>query len=266
MKAKRLIAILSASTLLVSFSACSNSKKTESNEEVEESSRFLDDVASKDAENNSSESQKEKAEISANSIEELNDLVSKDVENSISELKTEYEQLKGEINTYDKYSENTDKIETFYNNVSKTNNELCLKMYEYSLKYAELIISSDKSFEDKYDDLDEIYDNIYDDAYDDIYDGIYDGVLADIYDDFYNGILEEAYDTVPYDKWYNARSDEYDLLSDTRSDVYDALLECRSDIYEFCSDLRSDILKKDAEKAEKTIEDFREDIKKLRED
>lgn len=237
MKSKRLIAIISASTLLISFSSCSDSKKAES---------AID-------------------EISANSTEELNDLISKDVGSSISELKTEYEQLREEINTYDKYSENTDKIEAFYNNVSKTNNELCFKMYEYSLSYAELIIKSDKPYDSKYDDLEEIYDNVYDDARDDIYDGIYDGVLDDIYDDFYDGILKDAYDNVPYDKWSDVRSDEYDLWSDTKSDVYDVWSDCGSDIYDFWSDLRRYFWKNDTEKAEKKIEDFRNDIKKLKE-
>ena len=137
-------------------------------------------------------------------------------------------------------------------------------MYDYSLYYAELIIKSDKSNGDKYDDLEELYENIYENAGEKIYDEIYDGILDKMYKDFYDGILEDAYDNAPYDEWSDARSDEYDWWSDTRSNTYDDWSDCRSDVYDFWSDIRSEIWDDDIQKAEKKMKDFQEEIDKLK--
>ena len=127
-------------------------------------------------------------------------------------------------------------------------------MREYSINYAEAIMASDKSNDDKYKDFEKLYDCIYDDAGNDIYDEIYDGILDDIYDDFYDGILDDAYDNgAPYDEWSDARSDVYDEWSDFRSDVYD-----------FWSDMRSELWDDDIERAEEKIADFRKDIEKIK--
>ena len=46
--------------------------------------------------------------------------VSEDVENTISGLEKEFDSLKSEIDTYDKYLQNTSEIEDFYNKIVKT--------------------------------------------------------------------------------------------------------------------------------------------------
>lgn len=194
----------------------------------------------------------------------LDETILKDVEATIAALTAEYETLVAEIDTYDKYLENTDRMETFYEKVLSDTENLCIRMREYSVDYAEVILSSDKSNDDKYDDLDDLYDCIYDDAGDEIYDGIYDGVLDDMYDDFYDGLLDDAYDNAPYAEWSDARSDEYEWWSDTRSDVYEAWSDFRSDVYEFWPDMRSDLWGDDIERAEGTIKDFQDDIEKLK--
>ena len=198
--------------------------------------------------------------VTAASVDELNEFVAKDVENTISALYADYEDLKTNIDTYDKYLASIDKMEAFYTKVYETNNSLCFKMRKYSLDYAELIIASNLSNDDKYDELDELYDNVYEDAADEIYDGIYDGILADMYDDFYGGILHDAYRTASYDEWSEALSDEYDLWSDTKSDVYDDWSDYRSDVYDFWSDVRSEIYSDDMDRAKKKIADFRDDL------
>ena len=180
-------------------------------------------------------------------------------------MKAEYEKIISDIDTYEKYLENTDKVEAFYKQIYEDTKQLCMRMREYSLNYAETIMASDKSNDDKYKDFEKLYDCIYDDAGDDIYDEIYDGILDDLYDDFYDGILDDAYDNgVPYDEWSDARSDEYDWWSDARSDVYDEWSDFRSDVYDFWSDMRSELWDDDVERAKEKIEDFQEDIEKLK--
>lgn len=205
-----------------------------------------------------------KTDIKADSLDELEDLVIKEVDKSVASLTEKYEQLKNDIDTYEKYKTNTDKIEEFYNDVYVSHHTLTLKLREYALSYAEIILSSDNSIDDKYDELEELYDNVYDDAGEDVYDEIYDGILEEIYDFYYDGILDKAYDTVPYKEWSDLRSDEYDWWSDTRSDVYDDWSDFRSDVYDFWSDMRSELWDDDIDKAMEKKEDFKDDITKLK--
>ena len=252
---KKAFALLLSFSLMLSLAACGgettpinsdNSSATSQSEEIKE-----------EIKNNTTDNAE-----GATGLDELNETVSKDVENTIDALKEVYEKVVTDIDTYDKYLENTDEIETFYAKVLADTEALCINMREYSVKYAEIILSSDKSNDDKYDDFDELYDCIYDDAGDEIYDEIYNGILDDMYDTFYNGILDDAYDDAPYDEWSDARSDEYDWWSDTRSDVYDEWSDFRSDVYDFWSDMRSELWDDDIEKAENKLKDFKEDIEK----
>ncbi len=201
--------------------------------------------------------------ISANTLDELEELVSTDAENTVATLEKEFEDLE-KISTYAEYSSNISKIEAFYNKIIETTESLCLRLNEYALEYGKIIMSSKKSSDDKYDDLDEIYDCIYDDAGDEIYDGIYAGILDDMYDAFYAGVLDDAYDTISYSEWADARSDEYDWWSNARSDVYDSWSDTRSDIYDFWSDMRGALWDDDIEDANKILEDFKKDIEKIK--
>lgn len=262
MKKKLLIPLLCL--CLVLMTACGknntisdNTSNVQDSSPIEETSESRDIKESKDNTDGMSEKQIE--------YDELNEVVSTDVENTISAIKSNYEKLVTEIDTYEKYLENTDKIEAFYKQVYEDTKSLCIRMREYSINYAEEIMASDKSNDDKYKDFEELYDCIYDDAGDDIYDEIYDGILDDIYNDFYDGILDDAYDNgAPYDEWSDARSDEYDWWSETRSDVYDEWSDFRSDVYDFWSDMRSELWDDDIERAEEKIVDFREDVEKIK--
>ena len=202
--------------------------------------------------------------LSIGSIDELNEIVEKDITDTIDDLTKEHEQLQKDINTYDEYVNNVEKIEVFYNKVKKTHQDLCIRMREYSIKYAENIMALDISNDDKYDELDVIYDIVYDDYGDDIYDEVYDGFLDDMYD-FYDHVIGDAYEDVAYKEWSKVRSQEYEWWSDTRSDVYEQWSDYRSDVYEFGSDLRGEIWSDDIDKAKKVIEDFKEDITMLKE-
>lgn len=268
MKSNRLFALLCTAAMLLSFTSCDSKKGDEDESSSEEISSSAEATEKDETESKTDAPKEEENKApSANSDGEFDDIVIKDVEDTVAELSTEYEALKAEINTYTKYLDSTDKMEAFYAKISDTNYSLCVRMYEYSLDYAESIVNSDMSNDDKYDELEELYDSIYEDSGDEIYDRIYDGILEDIYDDFYDGLLDEAYDNEEYSEyseWYDARSDEYEWWYDTRSEVYEDWYDMRSDVYEFWTDLRSELWDDDIEKAKEKIEDFREDIEKLK--
>lgn len=203
-------------------------------------------------------------DIKATSLDELENLVVKDVENTIDTLKKTYEELTTKIDTYDKYKEHKNEVKSFYSLVVVTNKNLSIRLREYALIYAELILKSDDLVDDKYEEMENLYDVVYDDAGDDVYDEIYDGILDDIYKRYYDGILDDAYDTVEYDEWSDLHSDEYDWWSDASSDVYDDWSDFRSDVYDFWSDVRGELWDKDIEKAIDIKEDFKSDINKLK--
>ncbi len=268
MKSNRLFALLCATAMLLSFTACDSKKGDEEKSSSEAISSSAETTENQDAESKTDAPKEEETKAPpANTDGDLDDIVIKDVEDTVAALSTEYEALKAEINTYAKYLDSTDKMESFYAKIQDTNYSLCVRMYEYSLDYAESIVNSDMSNDDKYDELEELYDSIYDDAGNEIYDGIYDGILEDMYDDFYDGLLDDAYDNEEYSEyseWSDARSDEYEWWSDTRSQVYEDWSDMRSDIYEFQSDLRGELWSDDIEKALEKIEDFREEVEKLK--
>lgn len=279
MKSKRFLPVICMIALLTSITACGTQKNdtfsTSSEIDISaEESKSEESNTETTAENSEKETNAEKTED--NSSDESTDtesdddnwssIVENEVENTITTLQSEFEQLKSEIASFDEYSENPDRISSFYNHILNVNKGLCIKLCEYGIDYAEQVVNSDMSFDDKYDALEELYNVIYDDAGDDVYDEIYDGILDDMYDVFYDGILDDAYDSVKYNKWSDVRSGEYKLWSNTRSDVYEDWSDFRSDIYNFWSDIRGEMWDDDNERAMKKIDDFREDVEKLKEE
>lgn len=77
---------------------------------------------------------------------------------------------------------------------------------------------------------------------------------------------DEAHDTAEYEEWLDARSEEYELWLDTRSDTYEEWLDFRSESYEFWLDMKEEFWNGDMEKAKEKMQDFQEDINKLKED
>ena len=197
-------------------------------------------------------------------MEALEATIEQDVENSIAAMNAEYESLVADITTYDQYRENADRVKAFYDKVFTDTEALCIRMCEYSIAYAEAVVGADASSEEKYGALDGLYDCLYDDAGEEIYDETYSGFMEDLYDDFYGGVLEDAYEEEPYAEWSDTRTQEYEWWSDTRSDIYDVWSDCRSDIYGFWSDVKSELWGDDEEKVQEEIDDFREDVEKLK--
>lgn len=204
--------------------------------------------------------------VTVNTIEELEEIVQKDVTDTVEGLRGEYDQLTTEIDTYDKYVKSTAKVNEFYNRICEENRAICIRMREYSITYAELVLKSGGSNSDKYDTIGDLYDCIYDDACGDIYDGIYDDLMGDMYDAFYDGVISDGYDYTSYNEWSDMLSDEYDIWSDSLSDIYDEWSDALSDIYDFWSDVSGDMLDGDTDKVNEEITKFREDIDKLKED
>ena len=199
------------------------------------------------------------------SIDELEETVYSDVDATIEQLNEKQEKLKSQINTYELYIKNFEKVESFYNESIEETNQLGIRLRDYSLKYAKLILNDHESYDDKYDELKGIYKCIYDDAGKDMYD-IYDEILKDMYDIYYDGVLKDAYDTIPYEEWYDTHTDDYDLWYDSRSEVYDIWYDARSDIYDFYSDIRSEVYDQDEKRIEKKMNKFEEDILVLKKD
>ena len=199
----------------------------------------------------------------ANTLEELESIVSTDVESTINGLSNEWEELKKEINTYDEYLNKIEKVEEYYEKIETITEQLCVRLYVYSANCADLILTSNEEYKDKYDDLEIIKDVIYEDVREEIKDEIYDGILNDMKDTFYDGIIKDAKDTITYSDWYDTRSDEYEIWYDTRSAVYETYYDTGSDIYGFYYDLRGDVYSNDMEDANETFKDFQEDVSKI---
>lgn len=199
-----------------------------------------------------------------NTSEELKEKVKNDIDDTITKLNNDFESLKKEINTYGKYSKNKDKIQEFYINISNTQNQLNIRLREYSLSYTQSIVNSNLSSDEKYEKLEDLYDIIYEDAADDIYEKIDNGVLKNMFDTYYDGILEDAYDKVSYEKWYHITSKEYDMWSDTSSDIYDNWSDLKSDIDKLYTDISDEIWEEDMERANEKLQNFKEDIDTLK--
>ena len=204
--------------------------------------------------------------ISVNTIEELEEIVEKDVTDTVDGLRAEYEQLTAEIDTYDKYVDNIDKVNEFYTRINEENRAICIRMREYSITYTELVLKSGGSNSDKYDAIGDLYDCIYDDACGDIYDGIYDNLMGDMYDTIYDGVVSDGYDHVSYKEWSDMLSDAYKMGSDSLSDIYGEWSDALSDIYGFWADVSGDLWNDDTDKVNEEITKFMEDIGKLKEE
>lgn len=203
-------------------------------------------------------------QVSVGTIEELELLIEEDIAGTTTALKTEYEELVAEIDTFEEYQENVDKVQAFYNKINDENRNLCIRMREYSVAYAELIINMDGSYDEKEDVLDDMYDTLYDDASGEIYDALYDDLMGDMYDSFYSGVISDGYDHVPYKVWSDISSDAYDMWSNRGSDIYDEWSDFGSDVYDFWSDIYSAMWDGDNEEIEEEIIKFKEDIEALK--
>ena len=200
-------------------------------------------------------------------LDELKTQVDQETKQTIDSLNKDYQTLKQKVSTYDQFVAATGDVQAFYAKVTSTTDEFGVTMRERALDYANVVLSSDRTWSDRYDDIDEMYDRIYDDAGDEIFDGIYDGVLKTAFDELYDGVVKSGFDTAgDYQQWSDVSSAEYERWSDARSDVYESISDFRSDVYEFFSDVKGRILAKDKERVQEKIDDFTEKVDKVRQD
>ena len=185
------------------------------------------------------------------------------VESVIDSLTAEYESLVADVDSYGAYIAKREEIAAFYQKINRTSEEFCIQMRVFALECAETVLTSGKTPNDMYEDIEVIYDLIYDDMGDEIYDEIYDGILDDLYDDLYDEALEDYPEDVKYADWSEVRSAEYKQWSDTRSDTYEHWSDFRKDVYGFWSDLQGELWGDDLEDAWEEVEDFREDVEKM---
>lgn len=202
--------------------------------------------------------------IKANSYEELEKAMNDDIDKTTSELKKDFDTLSAGIKTYDDYVKKAKEVEDYYDKVVGTTKELDIRMREYALKYVELILKKEKSYDDKYDAMKDMEKAVYDKGGDKIEDAIYDDLGDDCEDAFYEGVLDDQPDSVSYSDWYDVRSDEYSNWYDMRSDVYSDWYDMRSEIYSFYYDVAGKLYSKDEDGVQKKIDDFKEDIEKLK--
>lgn len=201
----------------------------------------------------------EKVDISSlTTYDSIEAAVDNEVAATIDSLNTEFQELKNLVNTCEKYIQNSEPVELFYDKILDETNSLYKRLNEYAIQYARIILASNRSKSDKYDDLLQINYVIYEDAAKVINKKVYDGILKEMKDYFYEGIIKDGKDSVSYSKWSNARSNEYGNWLDTRSDFYSAWLDYRSDMYRFYLDLRSAVWSAEYDEAQKKIDRFEE--------
>ena len=203
-------------------------------------------------------------EVVAADLDELEGLVLADVDKTVNALKKDYEELLSEVDTYEKYVKNVELVEGFYENVSTETNSLCIRLREYSIDFSNMILNSDKSSGEKYNDWNILYECVYENAGNKIFDEIYNGILTDAFEDLYGGILTDGYADAEYNEWFAVTSAEYKMWSDTGSEVYNEWSDCLSDIFAFWSSASAEILLDDIDGAWEDVNEFAEDIEKLK--
>lgn len=252
-------------SLSLLFAGCGNDSNTNNNFSQSKNSGSSSKYSSNSTgvNNNSSNNGNNINIPTANSFEELERSIANDIEQTINQLSAKWQSLKSEIVDYDDYMDNANKIEDFYDEINETVENACIRLQKYTVQYAELIMESNISNDDKYDAFEDLLDCIYEDATDDLYDDVYGDLLDDMQEVLYEGALDNSDDAPSYSDWIDIRSDEYSNWLDTRLDVYSNWLDTRSDIYSFFLDMRSELWGNDLERAEEIFDDYKEDVEKL---
>ena len=197
------------------------------------------------------------------SFEELEAEVLKDVEDTIDGLNAEWEELKSEIDTYDKYLNNKDKVKDFYDKITDCTEQLCIRLQKYTLRYARSIVASDMSTTEKSNAFDNLLDCIYEDASNKLLDYVYEDLLGDMLNTFYSGILSEYNNVGSFSEWYATNLNEYENWYDTSLDIYESWYDTTIDICDFYYDITIELWSYDSEGVEEVLKDYEEAVDKL---
>ena len=259
---KKIIAILLAVTMLLSLAACGT--ETPQNSDTQPGTSSTDATTPPETTDKPADYSYSIDLTGVTNLEELEVRIEEHLAATIASLNSQWENLAAEIDTYEKYVKNTERVSEFYETVIAETDQMCIMLYEYSAAYARMILDSDMSADDKYDAIDGINDCLYEDACDEIKDEIYEGLLEEMNDHFYEGILDDAQDDVDYSDWYDVCSEEYSQWYDTASEVYGLYYDAASEIYSFYYDMASELYSRDYERAEKVYGRFLEKIEKAK--
>ena len=191
-------------------------------------------------------------------VDGVDEAVMADLESTLEALENEWKEISTEVDTFEKYVADPDRIEEFYDKIVETVEALCLRQRQFAIEYANVILQSDS--QTKYRDLMYLHSSLYGDSRREILGATYNGILKKIHQYYYNGILKKGKKTASYSVWNEARSDEYSWWSDARSTVYSTWSDTYSDIYSFWSDLRSEVYSKDWDTAQKVIDKFQKKL------
>ena len=220
-----------------------------------------------DNSDNNNQSQSQETDYSkASSFEELRTIAFGDVSKTIESLESQYNSLTIKINTIELYCSKTNEVKSFYDTIIFETENICIKMLEASLGYAEYIMSSKVETENKYDALDYIYEDIYNDALDLIDEKIYNDLIDSMSDFYWEGIIEDAYenDLISDEKYIEIDEQEYEWISNTETNVYEAITDAETYIDEFITNLENALIDDDLNTANEKINDFKTTIKKLK--
>ena len=198
----------------------------------------------------------------ASSVEEVEAIVETHVGECIAALNKEWEDLSTEIDTYEKYIENVDRIEAFHIRVEDASAEILTMICQYGVAYTDLILQSDSSTDDMYDAFEGFKECIYDDACELVNDKIYDQLLEEVKDYYYDGIIDGAKESVTYSDWSDARSDAYGWWSDARGEVYSNWSDTRGDLYSYWLDVRGELYSDSLDDVKDKMDKFQKKISK----
>lgn len=256
---KRSLVWLCSAAMVLSLAACGASGDNSA-------SQGFSSTASDGTSSDTNQSNDTKKPVSASSLEELEDSITSYVDGELTRIRSDYDTLAAATGSYDAYVANIAQVQGFYSQVLSDTSAICLQLRQYSIDYANLVVSYEKDFGERYDDMEGMFDVIYDDAADAVYDSIYDDLSSDLYDHFYSGVVASGYDLVSYDEWHSVSSEAYDMWSDTMSDFYDEWSDTKSDIYGFYSDVQGDLYDRNSEKFDEHVSEFQADVDEMEQD
>lgn len=200
----------------------------------------------------------------ASSTEKLETVIETHVTECTQALWNEWETMAADIDTFDEYKENVDSIEAFHTHIEEAASQILVMICDYGAAYAGMIIQSDSSPKDMYNDFEDFKDCLYEDACKIVKDEIYEDLLGEMKDYYYEGIIQDAKDSVSYSEWSEARSDAYNWWSDARGEVYSSWSDTRGDLYSFYSDICSELYRGDTDGAADELQNFKDKIAKMK--
>ena len=200
----------------------------------------------------------------ASSTEEMETVIETHVTECTQALWNEWETMAADIDTFDEYKENVDSIEAFHTHIEESASQILVMICDYGAAYAGMIIQSDSSPKDMYNDFEDFKDCLYEDACKIVKDEIYEDLLGEMKDYYYEGIIQDAKDSISYSEWSEARRDAYNWWSDARGEVYSSWSDTRGDLYSFYSDICSELYREDTDGAADDLQNFKDKIAKMK--